>query len=189
MEATMLMKGFIRILPLAGLLLLACSSSDELSGTEQTGNEADRSFQRVDDGDEPVIPETDEPVRLEIVEDEDVPGTERPVPVRVEASGQPAQPAVQDASPEVATPATQPHGGSMMWSVQIGAFKTESGAFTLVEEAKKKFNQPVYKRYDPVTGFYKVTLGSFPVREQAADFKAEVQSRGYPDAFTVEVAR
>jgi hypothetical protein len=59
----------------------------------------------------------------------------------------------------------------------------------LIEDLKKKFNQPLYKRYDPVTGYYKVTLGSFPTREQAAEYKLEVQSRGFPDAFTVEVAR
>ncbi|MBR9978204.1 MAG: SPOR domain-containing protein [Bacteroidetes bacterium] len=122
-------------------------------------------------------------MRLEIVEDEDLPATERPVPVKERSED--AQPAPQQTPPST----TDTHGGSMMWSVQIGAFKTESGAFSLVEEAKQKFNQPVYKRYDPVTGFYKVTLGSFPAREQAANFKAEVQSRGYPDAFTVEVAR
>ena len=77
----------------------------------------------------------------------------------------------------------------MMWSVQIGAFKSEAGALQLVEELKQKFNQPVYKRYDPATGYYKVTLGSFPTREAATQYKAEVQSRGYPDSFIVEVAR
>lgn len=181
----MSMNGFSRILPLCIALLLctACSSSDELSASEQSQQETDRSFQRIDDEDEPIIPETDEPVRLEIVEDEDLPGTERPVPVTIKTAEPPPVP--QQAPPST----TDTHGGSMMWSVQIGAFKTESGAFSLVEEAKQKFNQPVYKRYDPVTGFYKVTLGSFPAREQAANYKAEVQSRGYPDAFTVEVAR
>lgn len=76
-----------------------------------------------------------------------------------------------------------------MWSVQLGAFKSEAGALQLIGEVKQKFNQPVYKRYDAVTGFYKVTLGSYQTRDDASRFKLDVQSRGYPDAFVVEVAR
>ena len=83
----------------------------------------------------------------------------------------------------------QTGAGAMMWSVQIGAFKAESGAFQLVSEAKNKFKQPVYKQYDPVSGFYKVTVGSFQTHDQAAQFKSEVQAKGYQDAFLVEVRR
>ena len=79
--------------------------------------------------------------------------------------------------------------GIMMWSVQIGAFKQEAGAMQLFDDVKSKFNQPVYKDYDPVSGFYKITVGSFQTREQAGALKAEVQAKGYPDAFTVEVRR
>ena len=76
-----------------------------------------------------------------------------------------------------------------MWSVQLGAFKNDAGALQLVDEIKQKFNQPVYKNYDPVSGYYKVTLGSFQSREDATRFRLDVQSRGYPDAFIVEVPR
>ncbi len=177
-------------------LLVGCSSSDELSNTDEQKPDENGAFQRVD-REEPIIPETDEPVQLEAVEDEDMPAEEKPVPVRTGGDAEPpvaAPPARQESvpqkpAPETAAPAAAPRAGSMMWSVQLGAFKAEAGAFQLIEELKQKFNQPVYKRYDPVTGYYKVTLGSYQTREQAAEFKLEVQSRGYPDAFTVEVAR
>jgi cell division septation protein DedD len=76
-----------------------------------------------------------------------------------------------------------------MWSVQIGAFKAEAGATSLLNEAKAKMNQPVYKDYDPVSGLYKVTIGSFQTREQATQFKEEVIGKGYSGAFSVEVRR
>ncbi len=176
-------------------MLLACSSSDELSSKDEQKAEDNGAFQRVDK-EEPIIPETDEPVKLEVVDDEDVPSDETPVPVRRKAETEPAAvtpPSKQESVPAsdvpASPPSTAPRAGSMMWSVQLGAFKSEAGAFQLIEELKQKFNQPVYKRYDPVTGYYKVTLGSYQTREKAAEFKLDVQSRGYPDAFTVEVAR
>jgi cell division septation protein DedD len=163
-----------------------------LNETGQKQNQEDGSFRQVDK-EEPIIPETDEPVTLEAVEDEDVPPIEKPVPVRPAVTDEPVStpPARQEAqeTPPPPAPATAPRAGSMMWSVQLGAFKSEAGAFQLVEELKQKFNQPVYKRYDPATGYYKVTLGSFPTREAASEYKLEVHSRGYPDSFIVEVAR
>jgi len=181
----------IMLLLAAFLFIGACSSSDELGSSDETKKE-DNSFQRVDK-EESIIPETDEPIDIEVVEDEEAPDVEE-VPVRVtapETSGLKETPAVQEEAPVTpqAAPPVAPRSGAMMWSVQLGAFKNESGAFDLVKDLKNKFNQPVYKRYDAATGYYKVTLGSFQSREQAAEFKADVQSRGYPDAFTVEVAR
>jgi cell division septation protein DedD len=179
------------VLLLSVFMLSACSSSEELDASGHEGKDDD-SFQKVD-REESIIPETDEPVEIEVVEDDTEPEVEA-IPVRTarETPAPPEKeaPAVQETAPPPApTPAVAPRSGAMMWSVQLGAFKNESGAFELVDELKKKFNQPVYKRYDAATGYYKVTLGSFQEREQAAAFKLDVQSRGYPDAFTVEVAR
>ncbi|MFA6234516.1 MAG: SPOR domain-containing protein [Bacteroidota bacterium] len=178
---------------LLAVLFVACSSSDELNTADQQKKDENSTFQRTDK-EEPIIPETDEPVKLEVIEDEDVPADEKPVPMKNEnRENIPAPSSKQESVPDnqapSAAPSSAPHVGSMMWSVQLGAFKSEAGAFQLIEELKQKFNQPVYKRYDPVTGYYKVTLGSYQTREKAGEFKLEVQSRGYPDAFTVEVAR
>lgn len=94
-------------------------------------------------------------------------------------------------NPPGVTPAggTKTGTGLAMWSVQIGAFKSESGATQCANDARGKFNQPIYKDYDPVTGFYKVTVGSFSAYDQAGKYKLEVQGKGYPDAFPVEVKR
>lgn len=163
-----------------------CSSSEELSNTDAEAAQEDGAFTRVDE-EESIIPETEQPVEIEVVEDE--PATEpQNVPVNTPAEEQEeVEETVKETAP--AQPAVAPRAGSMMWSVQLGAFKNESGAFQLVEEIKKKFNQPVYKRYDAVSGYYKVTLGSYQSRDDAAAFKLEVQANGYPDAFTVQVAR
>lgn len=154
-----------------------CSSSEE--STDDLGAPPQGEFQRIDADDEitPIITDTD------ATADDELPTTEKNVPTRA--------PEPQPAATQETPPAqqTQPARGMMMWSVQIGAFKVESGAIALVNEAKAKFNQPVYKDFDPVTNFYKVNVGSFSTREQAAQFKLEVQSKGYPDAFSVEARR
>lgn len=157
-----------------------CSSSEE--STDDVGTPPQGEFQRIDADDEitPIITDT---AAIDMQHDDELPTTEKNVPTRVPES----QPAATQETPPA--PQTQPARGLMMWSVQIGAFKVESGAIALVNEAKAKFNQPVYKDFDPVTNFYKVNVGSFSSREQAAQFKLEVQSKGYPDAFTVEARR
>jgi cell division septation protein DedD len=156
---------------------IGCSSSEE--STDDLGVPPQGEFQRIDADDEitPIITDTDASA------DGELPTTEKNVPTRA--------PEPQPAATQETPPAqqTQPARGMMMWSVQIGAFKVESCAIALVNEAKAKFNQPVYKDFDPVTNFYKVNVGSFSTREQAAQFKLEVQSKGYPDAFTVEARR
>jgi cell division septation protein DedD len=182
------------------LLLASCSSSEEISESASTPDGEEAVFERVD-REETIIPETDVPSEARPAQQQPAP-IERTVPVQPQsdlpaAQEAPAVPARQQTQP---VPAQQPAvdtkaatdatpSGTMMWSVQLGAFKSEAGALQLIEEVKKKFNQPVYKRYDAVTGFYKVTLGSYQLREDAARFKLDVQSRGYPDAFVVEVAR
>jgi hypothetical protein len=47
----------------------------------------------------------------------------------------------------------------------------------------------LYKDYDPSSGFWKVTVGSSQTREQATQYKSDVQAKGYTDSFVVEVRR
>ncbi len=174
--------------------MMACSSSEEISSTPSTTESEEAVFERVD-REETIIPETDLPADAPPSPAQEAPKIERSVPMQP-PSDLPASQETPVAAPKTQIPEkpvplsteTAP-GGTMMWSVQLGAFKSESGALQLIDEVKKKFNQPVYKRYDAVTGFYKVTLGSYQNREDAGRFKLDVQSRGYPDAFVVEVAR
>jgi cell division septation protein DedD len=183
---------------LAALLITgACSSSDELEGGTGTATEqGDGEFKKTAT-EETVLPATDKPAEVKTTntatekqETEAPPDDESLAPAS--AKPEPAAAGTQKDAP-VTTPAavTQQTAktGAPMWSVQLGAFRQEGGATQLVTELKQKFNQPVYRNFDAASGFYKVTLGSFPNREQAASFKMEVQARGYPDAFVVEVTR
>jgi len=166
------------LLMLGGFVLNGCSSSEEAGDDAQ--QEAQEEFKSTDNGPD-VIPAGEKPVK----EAQELPPTEK----NVTTPGDEPVTEPQQEEKETVQPGQQQRTGLMMWSVQLGAFKAESGALQLINEAKKKFNQPVYKDYDPVSGFYKVNIGSFPKREQATQFKTEVQSNGYPDAFTVEVRR
>jgi cell division septation protein DedD len=154
------------------LLSTACSSSEEVSADGKSIQDEKVVFERVDK-DEPIIPETDAPASQP---SKDVPAQSVPETVPVKPQGDVPATQVPESVPAPSTPpATTP--------------SSTGGALQLVDEIKQKFNQPVYKNYDPVSGYYKVTLGSFQSREDATRFRLDVQSRGYPDAFIVEVPR
>ena len=171
---TLLLVPFLAI----AFLAAGCSSSEEAAKTDDTSSPE---FQKTDKQ-EVVLPTTETPPGSKL---EDIQSTEKNVPV-VDPN-----PEVQkDAQPEqIQKSAEGQKKGLLMWSVQLGAFKAESGAMQLVAEAKGKFNQPVYKDFDPVSQLYKVTVGSFQTREQASQFKEEVIGKGYAGAFSVEVRR
>ncbi len=172
----------------SGLTFWGCSSSEETATKEE--KQPAREFKQVEPQKE-TLPKTDTPD----VDKQEMPSTEKNIP-----ADQQKQPEVKpqtksvkqsgDTEPQYEQQQQQQTGSAaLMWSVQIGAFKAESGAFQLVADAKNKFKQPVYKQYDPVSGFYKVTVGSFQMKDQASQFKTEVQAKGYQDAFLVEVRR
>jgi cell division septation protein DedD len=169
----------------AALTMVGCSSSEEAAKSSEvpSGPSMTRTDTNV-----PTVPETPTPPESKKTE---LPTTEKNVPPE-QVKTQTTPPVTQEQVPETQTPQTTQtpqKTGMMMWSVQIGAFKQEAGAVKTLNEAKVKFNQPVYKDYDAVTMFYKVTVGSFQTREQASQFKEEVRSKGYAEAFVVEVRR
>jgi cell division septation protein DedD len=186
------MKSSI-LLPLLLVFCIAavgagCSSSEETAGAKPAG-----AFTRTE-ADSVSLPRTPQPTAHE-----DMPAPERTLPpsdqkppaTREAPQEKPADTKPAAPPPAVQQPAATPaqKTGIPMWSVQLGAFKSEQGANQLITEAKSKLNAPLYKDYDPASGFYKVTVGSFPTREQAAQYKTEVQAKGYTDSFVVEVRR
>jgi cell division septation protein DedD len=168
---------------ITAFLCFGCSSSEEAS--QKDAATQPQEFKQVNDK-EDVVPKTATPDS----DKQEIPNVEKNVQAEQQKQAETSKPAPQ-AQPNATgrEQPVQPSSGAMMWSVQIGAFKAEAGALQLVSDAKNKFKQPVYKQYDPVSGFYKVNVGSFQAREQAAQFKAEVQTKGYQDAFLVEVRR
>ncbi len=159
---------------LAVLVLPGCSASEE-AATTATPNPTEVART------EPQPAPTSEPPAIPA--DTQAPETVTPPPPP------PVPQDVQVTPPEETRAQEKTRTGIMMWSVQIGAFKNEAGATQLLNEAKAKVQFPVYKDYDPVSGLYKVSVGSFQTRDQAAKFKADVQAKGYPDAFVVEARR
>ncbi|MDH7514962.1 MAG: SPOR domain-containing protein [Bacteroidota bacterium] len=151
------------------LCFVGCSPSEETVSGEAV--RAPEEFKKTDDT-QTVVPSTDQPT-------DSVATQQGKVPARESES--------RDLPPPVRS--DLPKKGAVMWSVQIGAFRAESGADQLFTDARTKFSVPVYKDYDSVSGLFKITVGSFQTREQAARFKEEVIQRGYPDAFIVEVYR
>ncbi len=162
----------ILVFGLAGLGFTGCSGSEE--STEETQAVGFEEFQTVDADTAVVAPDTELP---EDVSDQD----EAPVE-------QQETPAVQ--ADEQAKPIAEPISSeNLMWSVQIGAFRNEEGAFSTVNQARASLNKPVYKNFDEATGLFKVTVGSFATKEQAQEFRSFCVKNGYPDAFIVQVKR
>ncbi|MBI5646017.1 MAG: SPOR domain-containing protein [Ignavibacteriae bacterium] len=172
----------LRACVLAAVLFMTGCSASEDTAKENTGTPGE--FTSTDKR-EVVIPATDQPPKATTID----PAPVQPATVRdaeaaePEKVGQPPVPEAAQAKPEAQKT------GLMMWSVQIGAFKSEAGAAALITEARSKFNVPVYKDFDAVSGLFKVTVGSFPTREQASQFKEDVLAKGYTGAFTTEVRR
>ncbi len=156
--------------------IAGCSGSEETAGG---GERAPEGFRTVDK-EEIVIPATETPP--DVAPEAPSREPEAAAPQRNPAGA----PEDADAPPRAKDPV---RSGVMMWSVQIGAFRAEAGADQLFAEVRGKFSHPVYKDFDAVSGLYKVTVGSFPTREQATRFKEEVLDRGYTGAFAVEVMR
>lgn len=88
-------------------------------------------------------------------------------------------------TPAMAAPTT-------VYAVQIGAFEDLKNALRIEQQAKARFTQPVRKIFDNATKLYKVSVGSFPLKDQALEFRKTIQQRfpgEYTDAWIVEVPK
>lgn len=167
------------------MFFAACSGSEETKKDESTTS---GEYTKTDK-DDPSVPKTETPPTGTAKKSEqELPTTEKDLP---KSDTPPPKIETPSTTPQQIPPpiTTAPKTGQIMWSVQIGAFKNEPGALQVANEARTKFSQPIYKDFDPVTGFWKVNIGSFATRDQATKFKSDVQAQGYPDAFCVEVRR
>lgn len=175
--------------------LTSCSGSEE--GGFAYDDSTKSEFTKVDESDTPVMPE--EPARVSGSDENPRNSATDLSQPQEKPQGKPKKTTVdttpdayekpQTGQTEVQQKPSSTARGVLMWSVQIGAFKDEEGALKMVDEAKQTLKQPIYKDFDPATGFYKVTVGSFANKEDAGRYKADVQANGFPDAFSVEVRR
>ncbi len=71
-----------------------------------------------------------------------------------------------------------------IYSIQIGAFGSESNARNFLTLAKSKFNNDI--NYIQVDGLYKVRVGQFGTMDDAMGILAKARDEGYLDSFVVE---
>ncbi len=79
-----------------------------------------------------------------------------------------------------------------LYAVQIGAFESADNAARVEQLAKSRFAQPVRTYYDATMRLYKVSVGSFPIRDSALEFRKTIQQKypgEYSDSWIVEVPK
>lgn len=70
------------------------------------------------------------------------------------------------------------------YRVQIGAYEKKSRADKVASMARNRLQENVYVEY--IAPFYKVRAGDFTTRAKADQYKRNLISMGYKDAFLVE---
>jgi cell division septation protein DedD len=91
--------------------------------------------------------------------------------------------------PAVMEPTT-PTAPMILYAVQIGAFESEGNAVRAEQLIRARYTQPVRKYFDEATRLYKVSVGSFPTKDQALEFRKLLNEKypgEYLDAWIVEV--
>ena len=88
------------------------------------------------------------------------------------------------ASPSAEAPAPLAATAAGPWTLQVGAYATETGAFVRIAQIERDFpDQPRW--HESGGGLVRVFLGRFPDRAAAERFRDETRARGYGDAFAV----
>jgi hypothetical protein len=88
-----------------------------------------------------------------------------------------------DVSAEVAAPDPTSREGA--WTLQIGAFGSETGALVRVRELQQRFPDLPAWQATGDDGLVRVFLGRFPDESAGAGARERVRSAGYPDAWVV----
>jgi cell division septation protein DedD len=80
----------------------------------------------------------------------------------------------------------------VLYAVQIGAYENDTNAQHAEQLIRARFTQPVRKYFDETTRLYKVSVGSFPTKDQALEFRKLLNEKypgEYQDAWIVEVQK
>lgn len=81
---------------------------------------------------------------------------------------------------------------SVVFTIQVGAFGSEINARRWEEQTKEILKMPTYLEHDLRVNIYKVTVGTFISREQAAEIVRDIRQRYptlYRDAWVIESLR
>ena len=88
--------------------------------------------------------------------------------------------------PSTTTPSSPATGG---FAVQVGAYRMQDNADRVAQLVKERFGKQVYIYPDRVSGFYKVMVGNFALKDDARKFRDEMAQRfpsDYKDAWVSE---
>jgi septal ring-binding cell division protein DamX len=105
-----------------------------------------------------------------------------PAPIDSLRSTQPVS--IQPEQQEAMSPA--------VFTIQVGAFGNETNARRWEEQTKEVLKMPTYIEYDHRGNIYRVTIGTFTSREQAAEITRDIRDRFptmYRDAWVIESLR
>lgn len=69
------------------------------------------------------------------------------------------------------------------WRVQLSAYTVLEAAEKAVEEARRRFDVPVYNEFE--APFYKIRIGDFRTEAEADKLVRRARRKGYTDAFKV----
>jgi cell division septation protein DedD len=81
---------------------------------------------------------------------------------------------------------------SVVFTIQVGAFGNETNARRWEEQTKEVLKMPTYIEHDLRGNIYRVTIGTFTSREQAAEIARDIRDRFptmYRDAWVIESIR
>ncbi|HUP18944.1 MAG TPA: SPOR domain-containing protein [Gemmatimonadota bacterium] len=88
------------------------------------------------------------------------------------------------ATPSVGVPVPPAATAAGGWTLQVGAYATETGALVRISQIERDFpDRPRWHEFSG--GLVRVFLGRFPDRAAAERFLAEARARGYGDSFAV----
>lgn len=82
--------------------------------------------------------------------------------------------------------------GFVVFTIQVGAFGNETNAIRWEEQTKEVLKMPTYIEYDQRGNIYRVTIGTFTSKEQAAEIARDIRDRFptmYRDAWVIESLR
>lgn len=115
--------------------------------------------------------------------------TEQPTPPPVVRNEPPPAPTPDEQ--KVTPPATpQETHQSGNFAVQLGAYKQQESADRIAGLAKERYNRMVSITYDNSAGLYKVSIGSFPSKDDARRFRDTMVQQyptDYKDAWVSEI--
>ncbi len=105
-------------------------------------------------------------------------------PAKVDTTRSLPPPSVQAEQKETST--------SAVFTIQVGAFGNELNARRWEEQTKEILKMPTYIEHDIRGNIYRVTIGTFISREQAAEIVRDIRQRFpnmYRDAWVIESLR